>query len=220
MTDDQTTTLYDVFKYTWEVGRQTRLMIREAAIALHKETQCHFKHMRAWDRTMKPSEHFLQTQFGISRAWVTFVPQGALSLASLFYVQFYYGKHPVVPALMYGSLDPGAGKAFDKVDQLASFYTILDVEREEDGVSVKLDAPFSIVTSMKNDRYKEARLVRVPLESITSKEDLYRIIVNPLAALVRDEVEQARELLQEVETIQWPIRFTGAGEQKKEVEEA
>ena len=221
MTDEQTITMQDVFEYVQDVGRQSKLIIKDTAQALRKETGCYFKHMKAWDYMIKPkNEHFLDTQFGISRAWVTYVPEGALSLAVLFYIQFYYGKHPVVPSLMYGSLDSGTDKDFDTTSRWASWGAIMDVERKKDSVSVEIDGPFSIVTSTKESRFKEARLVRVPLESITSWEDLQRIVVKPLAALVCGDVEKARELLQEVETIQWPIRFAEIEDEVEEVEEA
>jgi hypothetical protein len=60
---------------------------------------------------------------------VTFAPEGALSLAILFYIQFYSEKHYITPALMYGSLDPGMGKGFDEVEKWASWGVIRDVEK-------------------------------------------------------------------------------------------
>ena len=218
MTNEQPITMYEVFEYVWEVSKQTGRLIQDAAEALYKETRCYYKHMRAWDYTAKPNQHFLKTQFGISRAWVTYVPEGELPLAALFYVHFFNSRYQFEPALMYGSLDPGPGKDFEQVNRWASWYMITDVERKKEGTQVAVDGPFSIVTSTKENRFKEAWLVRVPLESLTSWEDLQRIVVSPLAALVRGEVEEARELLQDVETIQWPFRFAEADEEEEEEE--
>jgi hypothetical protein len=58
------------------------------------------------------------------------------------------------------------------------------LKKGEDNASVEIDGPFSIVANAKEGRFAEARLVRVPLESITSWEDLQRIVIKPLTALV------------------------------------
>jgi len=215
MSDDRVATLQEVFEYLQDVARQSRRIIEDAVEALRKETECYFEHMRAWDYVTKPNDHFLETRFGTPRAWVTYVPRENL-LAALFYIQF-YGKPPVVPALMYGSLDLGK-RSIDKIDRWAPFNTIRDVERSRKGIKAEQDPPFSIVTSRRKDCFSEARLVRVPLESITSWENLQRIVVKPLVALVRGDVEEARALLQEIETIQWPIGFAGTEEQEEDVE--
>jgi len=217
MSDDRVATLQDVFEYLQDVARQSRRIIEDAAEALRKETGCYFEHMRRWDYVIKPNDHFLETRFGTSRAWVTYAPREKL-LTALFYIQF-YGKPPVVPALMYGSLDLGK-RSVDKIDRWAPYNTVRDVERGKKGIKAEQDSPFSIVTSARKDCFSEARLVRVPLESITSQDDLQRIVVKPLAALVHGKVAEARELLKGVETIEWPPRFAETEEQEEEVEEA
>jgi hypothetical protein len=130
MTDEQAVTMYDAFEYVWEVGEQSRRIIQDTVEALRKETKCYFKHMEALDYMWRPrNHHFLETRFATPRVWVTFAPEGALSLAILFYIQFYSEKHYITPALMYGSLDPGMGKGFDEVEKWASWGVIRDVEK-------------------------------------------------------------------------------------------
>lgn len=207
MTDTRTTTLQDVFEYLRDVTRQSQLMIQEAAEALRKEMKCYFQHQRAWDYVDRPNEHFLDAHhLGVTRAWVTYVPEGNLSRAALFYFQFTHGEHLVVPALMYGSLDPGTDRNFDAINRWAPYNTIVDVEEGADDFKVENDEPFAIVTSTRENHFTDSRLVRVPLESITSTEDLQCIIVHPLAALIRGEVEEAGKLLKGVQTMHWPTR--------------
>jgi hypothetical protein len=197
------------------------LIIRDAVEGLSQETRCYFEHRRQWDYAQKPNDHFFETQFAVSRVWIAFVPEGTLSLGAIFYLQFYHGQRFVTPAMMYGSIDPGIDKSFDDLDKWALTLTrlIQHVEQGKDDSTLAHDGPLNYVTSGRRDCLSEARLVRVPLESITSRDDLQRIVIKPLAALVRGEVEEAKALLKDVETEQWPSHIIQVEDGVEETEQ-
>ena len=217
---EQTTRLQDVFSYLLDVTRQCQRLVQDSVEALSRETGCYFEHMKTWDNVVRPTDHFLDRSFSaVPRVWLTYVPRGNLKLAVLFYFQFFHTNYQVTPALMYGTLDPGPDQDFDDIDRWASWAAIVRTEQGKEGISAELDDPFRVVNCTWKKFFLRARLVRVPLESITSWEDLQRIVVKPLTALVRGEAEEARELLNGVETIPWPAYLDKTEDQEDETEE-
>jgi hypothetical protein len=220
MSNDQVATLQDVFEYIRQVTRQSQLIIMDAVEALRRETKCYFKHMDTWDYVERPNVHFLDMErLSISRVWVTFVPEGMPLLGALFYIHSFQAKQLLEPALMFGALDPGGDKGFDEIDRWAAYYTITDVEGGQACAQAIQDGPSITVTNTRPGCFAKARLVRVPLESIASSDDLQRIVVKPLVALVRGEVEEAKKLLEGVRTMPWPTGFAGAEDQEDEIEQ-
>ncbi|MBA7627219.1 MAG: hypothetical protein GH143_10865 [Calditrichaeota bacterium] len=220
MTNNQKPTLRDVFDYMLKVYKQSKLMVKDTVEALRDKTRCHFVHQKTWDYATRPNEHFLDgDSFGVSEAWVTYIPEGEIKLAVLMYFQFFSSKHFVDPALTYGSLNPGKMNGFDDIDRWAPYNTIYETERGEGKCVVRHDGPISIVTTSLEKHFHEAHLVKVPLESIRNIDDLHRIVVNPLTALIRGEVKEARKLLEEVETMQWPVIIAHEEDGNEDVEQ-
>jgi hypothetical protein len=137
----------------------------------------------------------------------------------LFYLQFYHMHRFVVPALMYGSVDPGPNSSFDQMNRWASVHIVQYVEQGREDINVECDDPLIYVTNTIAGDFATAVLVRVPLASITSWDDLQRIVVKPLVALVQGEVDTAKDLLQGVETLSWPTGPAETDDEEDEIEQ-
>ena len=119
---------------------------------------------------------------------------------------------------MYGSLDPG-GNGFDDIDRWASYNTTFEAVKGKSEFKVQHDGSLNIVTTSMEKHFTEARLVKVPLESIRNSDDLQRIVVEPLAALIQGQYKESKNLLEKVDTMPWPIITLYDDDSNEEAEE-
>lgn len=220
MSAESTCTLQQVLVYVADVFRNSRLMIQDAARELRNATKCHFEHFGKWDYTWRPNEHFLyEDQNGFtSRAWIAYIPNGELCRGAMFYLEFYGTQSVVEPALMYGSFDLGS-KAPEAVNRWALPHTIIRAEEQHPTVTVQKHSVLTTVLGTGEESFPEAVLVRVPLESIRDMDCLRRIVVAPLAALVRGNNDEAVKLLEGVRTIPWPVEMRVTKESDEDEQE-
>jgi len=220
MTGEDEATLQEVFEYVEDVYRQTRLLIKDAVRELRRETSCHFEHQRNWDYAWRENEHFLDGHYGcVRKALMTFVPEGDLDRGLLLLVNFVHRGRPIVPALMYGAVEPGPS-GFDAIDRWASYHTIQHTEEGREGLAANRDGPLTVVTCDLENHFPRSVLARVPLESIGDTEALQRVVTGPLIALLRGDEDEARRLLADVVTIDWPSAGGGADDGEDEELEA
>jgi hypothetical protein len=222
MTNENTASLEEVFYYIQDVYKQCQSIAKDTADSLRKETQCYFEHKKEWDFSRRPGEHFLSRDFfATSKVWLTYVPVGNLDLAALLYFQFFHSKLDIQSAMMYGSLAPLEIGNFEDIDRHASYRMIRYTEEGWEGFDYKIDGKITIVTSTKENHFPEAHLVRVPLESIRGTDDLNRIVIKPLSELLKGNIEKTRELLDNIDTIEWPILHDVSFEEdEEEIEQA
>ena len=109
-----------------------------------------------------------------------------------------------------GSIDWGP------VDRRASSSIVIDAEKGEQSVTVSHDGPLTIINGAMPDRFKESAFVNVALEAITDQPALERIVVAPLAALLRGERTVAIDLLRNIPTVLWPSVQAGPTEDEED----
>lgn len=217
----ETPSIAEVLNFVNSFYEQCGNLVRDTVRLLRDKHQIYLTHKKAWDYVIKPGDHFLEQDYGsVRRTWLTYVPDGNAERGALFYFEFFHPHRRVTPALIYGAVSPG-GAGFDSADRWASFYTITDPEKGDASVFVTFDGPIVMVTGAIPERYEESLLVRVPLETITDQLALERIVVRPLAALLRGMRSEAINLLGGVTTERWPtVRAGTPEEEENEPEEA
>jgi hypothetical protein len=219
--NDRIPSIAEILNFVNSFHEQCGSLVRDAVRLLRDKHQIYLTHKRAWDYATKPGDHFLEQDYGsVRRTWLTYVPDGNTERGALFYFDFFHPHRCVTPALIYGEVYPGVA-GFDSADRWASFYTTTDAEKGDASVSVAFDGPIVVVTGTMPKRYEESMLVRVPLETITDQLALERIVVHPLAAMLRGKRSDAISLLSNVTTDPWPTARVGTTEEEEnEPEEA
>ncbi len=194
----------DVLNFVDSFHQQCRNMVRDTVRLLRDTHQIYLTHHKGWDYAAKPNDRFLEQECSsVRQTWSTFLPTGDVQRGALFCFDFFRPNRRVTPALIYGGVYPGSA-AFDAVDRWATFYTIADAEKGESSVTVTHDGPIAVVTGTTPERFEEATLVRVPLETITDQPALERIVISPLAALLQGKRSEAIASLAGVTTEMWP----------------
>ncbi len=195
---------------------QCRNMVRDAVRLLRDEHQVYVTHEPAWDYAVKPNDRFLAQEYSmVRRAWATFLPGGDIQRGAIFVFDFFHPRRPVEPSLIFGTVYPGS-TSFAAADRWASYNTIVDPEKRDQPVTVDHDGPFTVVSGTMPQRFEESVLVRVPLEGITDHQALQRMVVSPLAALLRGERAAAKDLLSTVPTEPWPAVQVGSTEEEED----
>lgn len=212
MIQDNPPTLQDVFTYVESVYRNCRLMIQDSVHELRIATKCHFEHVYKWDYTQKASDHFLIDGPSCpSRCWVTYRPIGELGRGVLFSLQFHAVKRVVEPSLIFGSVLIGPNGQ-DTLNRWVAFNSIVHAEEGRPGIKVSKGDPLVTVAGDGVNIFSEAVLVRVPLESLHDTDSLQRIVVAPLASLVRGDRAGAERELAGITTLPWPVETSEAEE--------
>ncbi len=205
MITENAPTLQGVFSYVEEVYRNCRLMIMDAAHELKMATGCYFEHVYKWDYVSRPNEHFLNSdqRYSASRCWVSYVPKGELKRGVVFSIQF-HAKRVVEPTLIFGSFlwEP----SYSEADYRWAPYhaVVLAEEDRKDVVTVDEGEVFTKVCGQGTNYFTDALLVRIPLEAINDTAALKRIVVDPLAAMVKEDNDKAAEQLADIR-IPWPV---------------
>lgn len=216
MTPDNQTSLQEVLSYVSRVYRQCKLMVQDAAEALYEETGCYYSADKRLGYVGRPSTNFIGDDFpGLTRyALVVYVPAGELRTAALFFLDFARRTRRFRPALAYGALDPGA-RSVDDLSTWAAYYCVMHQEEGQAGFDVCPDGPLMRGTCSVPDYFPSYSVVRVPLLSIGSTDDLHRVVVRPLAAMLQGDLAGAKRLLEGVETEEWPVVGAGSEEARE-----
>lgn len=213
---DQTPSIATILNFVNSFHEQCRNMVRDAVRLLRDNHQLYITHREAWDYAYKPNDRFLTQQYSsVRRAWATFVPNGDLQRGAIFFFDFFHPQILVKPSLIFGAVCPGSG-GFDSLDRWTPCKVIEDVETADASSAVTCEGPITIVTSTMPNRFAEAAVVRVPLEAITDQAALEKMVVEPLAALLRGERPTAIELLGSVPTEVWPSVQAGPTEEEED----
>lgn len=213
---DKTLSIAQVLNYVNSFHDQCRNMVKDAIRLLRDNHQLYLTHRESWDYAVKPNDRFLTQDYSsVRRAWATFVPSGDIKRGAIFFFDFFHPRSLVTPSLIFGTVDPG-NSGFDAADRWASYNIIVDAEKGEQSVTLSHDGPLAIVKGSMPKRFEESTLVRVPLEAITEQQVLERIIVEPLAALLKGERATAVDLLSGLPTELWPSLQTGPTDEEED----
>lgn len=197
-------TLAEVFSFVNSVHEQCRNLIRDTARLLRDNHQLYLDHKKAWDYCSKPNDRFLEQEYSMVRRFCcTFLPADNTQHAAVFLLEFFHPHRLITPSLTFGSLDPGE-HGYGAIDRWASYHAVTVSERRESAGCVVNNGPIAIVTGKPPKEFPQAALVRVPLESITDQPALERIVVSPLAAMLRGCWDEALKVLEGVRIEPWP----------------
>lgn len=211
MTDAQRSSLAQVFTCVNSVYEQCRNLTRDAVRLLRDNEGIFLNQIKAWDWASRPNDHFLEQEFScIRRCWLNYtVGGGPPQQGALFLFEFFNPHRPVIPSLLFGVGDAGSAE-FDSLDRWATVHTILDAERGDPKYTIDQDGPLAMVITCEQKRCPHITLVQVPLESISNQSELERVVVRPMAALLKGDRASAKSLLEHVPVIPWPIRGVDA----------
>jgi len=202
--NDKKTSIAEVLNFVNSFHEQCRNMVRDAVRLLRDDHQIFLSHGKTWDYTNKPNDRFLDQDYSmIRRTWSIFIPSGEIVRGACFNFEFFRPNYQMSPALIYGAASPG-NKGFSELGRWTHFYTTEDAEKGGQNIKLDQDGPIAVVTGTMPRQFEESAFVRVPLEAITDQGALLRMVVSPLAALLKGNRSEAIQLLSNVPTELWP----------------